>query len=186
MAKHLGLAVDYVRIDLDKLENRAPDYLAINPNGKVPALVDGELTLWESDAIMCHLARKTDSSELYPRDDRESAVMNWLFWNSAQFSRHAGVFYSEIAIKQRYNLGPPDQAALDAATRPFKRFARVLDRHLAGRDYLVGHSLTVADFAVASMLPEAEAVMPLEDFAEVRRWHDGLSRIPAWVDPFPF
>ena len=185
VARHLALDVEYVRVDLDKLENRDPAYLAVNPNGKVPTLVDGDLILWESDVIMCHMARSV-GSDLFPEDDRALMIMNWLFWNATQFGRYASVFYSEVAIKTRFNLGPPDAAKVDAAVRPFRRFARVLDRHLSGRDYVVGSSVTVADFALASTLPDAEAArMPLREFDEIRRWHDGLMRLPAWSDPFP-
>ncbi len=185
VARHLDLDVTYVRIDLDRLENRQPDFLSINPNGKVPALVDDGLTLWESNAIMCHLARKA-GSDLFPGDLRGIEVMNWLFWDTAQFSRYAGVFYSEVAIKTRYGLGPPNTAAVEAAVKPFKRLARILDTHLEGREFLVGDGLTVADFAVAAMLPDAEAArIPLEGFSEIRRWHDGLMRLPSWADPFP-
>ena len=185
VAALLEIDTQYVRIDLDKLENRSPDYLAVNPNGKVPTLVDGDLVLWESDAIMCHLARKA-GSELFPVDSRSIEVLNWLLWNSGQFSRYAGVFYAEYAIKRRYGLGPPDEQAVESARRPFRRFARVLEAHLSGRDHVVGNALTVADLALAAILPDAaESRLPLEEFPQIRRWHDGLMQIPQWADPFP-
>ena len=61
VAKYLGSPVEFVRVDLGKGEQRRPEFLAINPNGRVPALVDGDITLWEADAIMCHLARVAGS-----------------------------------------------------------------------------------------------------------------------------
>ena len=68
VARYLNSPVEFVHVDLAKGEHKTPDYLAINPNGKVPALTDGDLKIWESNAIMCHLARKA-GSDLWPRDD---------------------------------------------------------------------------------------------------------------------
>src|SRR5690348_17433424 len=70
VAKYLESPVEYVYLDLGRGEHRRPDYLALNPNGKVPTLVDGALALWEADAIMCHLAARCDS-ELWPQDRSE-------------------------------------------------------------------------------------------------------------------
>ena len=61
VARYLDLPVDFVPVDLSKGEHRTPEYLAINPNGKVPALEDGDIRLWEANAIMCHLARAAKS-----------------------------------------------------------------------------------------------------------------------------
>ena len=58
VARYLNSPVEFVRVDLAKGQHKSPDYLAINPNGKVPALVDGDTKLWESNAIMCHLAAR--------------------------------------------------------------------------------------------------------------------------------
>ncbi|GAA0708590.1 glutathione S-transferase family protein [Dokdonella soli] len=186
VARHLRLPLDYVRVDVTKGEQRQPEYLAINPNGKVPALVDGDLKLWEAGAIACHLARKA-GSDLWPKDEAgQTEVIRWLSWELAHFSRHAGGLYFQRVIKPRLGLGEPDAAAIEEATRFFHQFARVLDSHLEGRAYLLGDRLTLADFFVARMLPYArEAQMPLEDYAEIVRWHGQLMALPAWRDPFP-
>src|SRR3954470_23409904 len=90
VAKYLGLSVDFVRVDLAKGEQRLPQYLASNPNGKIPVLEDGEVKLWESPAIMCYLAHKA-GSELWPKDDLlKIDLIRWLNWDTAHFSRHAG------------------------------------------------------------------------------------------------
>jgi glutathione S-transferase len=79
-----------------------------------------------------------------------------------------------------------DPAEIARVTPDFERYAGVLDAHLKGRVYLVGDTLTVADFAVAITLPYAEkAHLPLESFPEIRRWHDRLDQLPAWREPFP-
>lgn len=186
VAKYLSSPVEFVRIDLSKGENKTPEFLSINPNGKVPALSDGETRLWESHAIMVYLAEKA-GSDLWPKDSaRQIDILRWLNWDTAHFSRHAGTLLFERHIKSVFGLGEPDTAAIEEATGFFKQFAQVLDDHLKGRNYLVGDHLTVADFAVASMLPTArEAKLPLEPFEQVSRWHEGLMQLPAWRDPFP-
>jgi glutathione S-transferase len=186
VARYLKSPVEFIYLDLVKREQQSPVYLAINPNGKVPTLVDGERIVWEADAVMCHLAERA-GSDLWPRDiDRQIEVVRWLSWNAQHFYRHGGALYFEHVIKPRFALGPPDPAAVDEALSGFRRFAAVLNGHLAGRRWLVGDSLTVADFSVAVVLPHADkARMPLEEFPEMRRWHDRLCEFDAWREPFP-
>ncbi len=186
VARHLGLPVEFVRIDLAKRDHKRPDYLAINPNGKVPALQDGDVSLWESHSIMCYLASKA-GSDLWPADDAGKIdVIRWLNWDTAHFSRHAGRLYFERYLKSTFGLGDPDPAQIEDATGFFRQFATVLNDHLKGRSYLVGDGLTVADFGVACMLPWAkEAELPLDDFPEITRWHGTLMALPAWREPFP-
>ena len=160
VARYLKTPVEFVRVDLTKGEHKAPAFLAINPNGKVPALEDGDVRLWESAAIMCHLADRAGSS-LWPKDARQIDVVRWLSWDATHFSRHAGTLFFQRVIKPHFGLGEPDLVAIDEAMGFFRQFAGVLDGHLRGRDHLVGDGLTVADFAVGSFL------------------------LPAWREPFP-
>ena len=186
VAKYLGSPVEYVRLDLARAEHKQSDFLAINPNGRVPALEDGSFTLWESHAIMCYLARKADS-DLWPTDEMaQFDILRWLNWDTAHFSRHAGRLFFQRFVKPHFGLGGPDPNEVEDATSFFNTFAGVLDTHLKGRDTIVGDGLTVADFAVAAVLPWAkEAELPLESFPEIRRWHESMMALPAWRDPFP-
>lgn len=186
VAKYLGSPVEYARIDLGRGEQRTPAFLAENPNGKVPLLVDGGLRLWESTAIMAHLAVKA-GSDLWPADAASQVeVLRWLSWDIAHFSRHGGALYFEHMIKPNLGLGEPNAAAVEEATAFFRRFAAVLDAHLEDRDYLVGGKLSIADFGVAVLLPWAEqARLPVGEFAHIRRWHERMMALPAWREPFP-
>jgi glutathione S-transferase len=185
VARYLNVPIDYVHVDLGKGENRTPEYLAVNPNGKVPAFEDGDLKLWEANAIMCYLARAADS-DLWPGDARQIEVIRWLSWNSEHFTRHAGSLYFQNIVKPALGFGEPDEAAVKEATGFVRRFGAVLNDHLRGRKYLVGDALTVADFAVAATLPyAAKAKIPVEEFPEVMRWHARLNELPAWREPFP-
>jgi glutathione S-transferase len=186
VARYLNSPVEFVRIDLGKGENRTPEYLAINPNGKVPALTDGDKRVWEADAIMAYLA-KAAGSNLWPSggDDRIE-VMRWLSWNAYHFTRHAGALYFQHIVKPLIFGTGPDPKAVEEATGYFNQFAQVLNDHLKGRKFLVGDALTIADLSVAVTLPYAEkAKIPVSGFAEIERWHDRLNELPAWREPFP-
>ena len=185
-ARYLKAPVEYVYVDLRKGEQVLPAYLTLNPNGKVPVFVHGEKVLWEADAILCELAAAT-GSELMPRGpDGQIELIKWFSWNAYHFTRAGGSLYFEYVIRPRFNLGPADPAAVEEGLRDFRRFARVLDDHLDGRDWLIGDRLSLADFSVGVPLPYAEqARMPLEDYPNVRRWHDRLSELEGWTDPWP-
>jgi glutathione S-transferase len=186
VARYLNSPVDYKRIDLGKGEHKTPQFLAINPNGKLPVLEDGGLKLWEANAIMAYLA-KAAGSELWPSDTAgQIDLLRWLSWNSEHFTRHAGSLYFQHLIKPRLLEQAPDAKAVEEATGFFKQFAQVLDDHLRQRRYLLGDRLTIADFAVAVSLPYAqEAKIPIAGFSAIARWHDRLTELPAWRQPFP-
>lgn len=185
VARYLQSPVEFVRVDLGKRENKTPEFLAMNPNGKVPVLQDGDKTLWESNAIMCYLSDVAKAG-LWPQDGRQIDVIRWLSWDALHFTRHASVLYFEYVIKPLFGLPAADTATLEEATKHFRTFAGVLDTHLSDRKFLVGDGLTVADFAVAVTLPYADvARLPLGDFPAVQRWHDRLNELPAWRQPFP-
>jgi len=185
VARHLELPVEFIHVALEKGEHRTPEFRAMNPNAKVPVLVDGERVLWESNAIMCYLAEKA-GSDLWPRDERRIEVLRWLMWDATEFAPAAGTFYFEHIIKPRFLRSEADPAEIARVTPAFERYAAVLEAHLKGRQYLVGNALTVADFAVGITLPYAEkAQLPLEGFPEIRRWHGRLEQLPAWREPFP-
>lgn len=186
VAKYLGSPVEYIRVDLSRGEQRTPEFLALNPNGKVPLLVDGDKHLWESTAIMAHLAVKA-GSDLWPSDAaRQVEVLRWLSWDISHFSRHGGTLYFEHHIKPFLGLGDVNPTAVEEANGFYKRFAAVLDAHLAQREYLVGDKLSIADFGVGVLLPWMnEAKLPIQDFANVMSWHERMMALPAWREPFP-
>ncbi len=184
-AKYLNAPAEYVYVDLLKGEHRSPGYLALNPNGKVPTLTDGERTLWEADAIMCDLARRM-GSDLWPHDARQIEVIRWFSWNSQHFNRAGGALYFEHMVKPRFRLGAPDAAQVERALQEFRGYAEILNGHLRGRRWLLGDALTLADFSVAGVLPFADGSrMPLREFPEVSRWNDQLNAIEAWRNPYP-
>lgn len=185
VAKYLLSPVEYAYLDLGRGQHKTPDYLALNPNGKVPTLVDGARVLWEADAIMCYLAVQS-GSDLWPQDDRQIDVIRWLSWNMQHFTANAGTLYFEYIIKARFGIGEVDAAEVERATSEWRRYAAVLDHHLRDRPWVVGDALSVADFAMAVALPYAgRAHIPLHEFPALSRWHAGLNELHAWREPFP-
>jgi glutathione S-transferase len=185
VARYLDSPVEFVLVDLARGEQRTPEFLAINPNGRLPVLQDGALILWEANAIMCYLSDQA-GADLWPHDARQVAVMRWLSWDMQHFSRPAGTLYFENLIRPQIGMGAPDAAAVDAAASTFRASAAILDAHLRTRRFLLGDTLTVADFATASTLPHAgDARIPLAEFPAIASWHARLQEPPAWRAPFP-
>jgi glutathione S-transferase len=184
VARHLASPVEFVPVDLRRGEHRTPRFLAMNPNGKVPVLEEDDSILWEANAIMCRLS-DLSKADLWPRDERQIDVMRWLSWDAHHFTRHAGALYFEHIIRPALGMGPPDPVAVEEAKGHFRRFAKVLDDHLGGRDFVVGDALTVADFALGVTLPYAGAAnIPVNEFPNVQKWHARLDNLPAWREPF--
>ena len=187
LVKHLGVDAECVEVDVMGGGLKAPEYVALNPNMKAPVLVDGDLVLWESSAIMTHLCIKT-GSDMWPAHDpaAQVEVLRWLSWNDCHWAPAVGPFYFEHVVKATFGLGPPDRAALTPKAENLVKFARVLDAHLDRRNHVACGRLTIADFQVASMATYwRESEMPLAAFPNIVRWIDGLMRVPAWADPWP-
>jgi glutathione S-transferase len=187
LARHLGVTMDCVELDLMAGALKQPDYAALNPNMKVPTLVDGDLVLWESSAIMAHLCIQ-QGSDMWPANNpaEQVEVLRWLSWNDSHWAPAVAPFYFEHIVKATFKIGPPNRESLQTKVADLHKFATVLDGHLAGHNQVACGRLTIADFQLASMATDwREAEMPIGAFPNIVRWLDGLARIPAWADPWP-
>jgi glutathione S-transferase len=187
LASYLGVPLEMEFVDLPKGGSHTPAFLAINPTGRTPALVDGDFKLWEAMAIMQYIAGKKPNA-LWPNDPRTRAdIVRWQSWNLAHWSRDACVpLLFERFVKKLLNMGTPDQAAIAKGTEAFAKEAGMLDAHLAKQKYLVGDALTIADFAVAAPLFYAkEAELPLAPYSHIRSWFERVSSLPCWRDTAP-
>jgi glutathione S-transferase len=183
----LGMQLEEQTLDFGKGEHKKPEYLALNPNGAVPTLVDGDFVLTESRAIMQYLASTKPESGLLPRDERARAdVTRWQFWDASHFSPHLGTFTFQKLLKPMFGMGEPDQAKIEEALTNFRRFAAVLNTRLDGKRYLVGESLTLADLTVASSLMYAKQTeIPLGEYPNVQAWFSRISEMDAWKKTSP-
>lgn len=178
----LGIKLDEQKLDFAKGEHKSADYLALNPNGAVPTLVDGDFVLTESRSIMQYLASKKPESGLLPKDEAARAdVTRWQFWDAAHFSPQLGTLAFEKMLKPMMGLGEADEGKVKEALSGFRRFAAVLNARLQGKQYIVGNALTLADLTVASSLMYAQQVdVPLGEFPNVQAWFARMTALDAW------
>jgi glutathione S-transferase len=153
IAKELGLPYEHIPTEIGQAGARKPEYLAINPNGRLPAIDDGGFILWESLAITLYLAKKHSTGRLYPATpEGEAKAWQWSLWSVQEVDRGVNI-WSLHAVR----LPPEDRdagrlaEALKVLEPPFK----VLDGALAGRGYLLGEEFTVADLNVAAVISRA-------------------------------
>jgi glutathione S-transferase len=185
LKNHLALDCEVQPINLGRGDQLTPQYLALNPNKKMPTLEDDGFVLWESNAILSYMAAKRPDSGLWPSDPRSQAdVLRWLAWESAHWDAESiGMVSYEKASKAVLGLGPSDPAFIARGEQNFRRFAAVLDDSLKGKAWLVGERLTIADFSVGGLVPSAERMrLPVADFPEIVRWYNGLAALPAWQE----
>jgi len=178
--EELGLAYEHRRVGGSFGGSKTPDYLAMNPNGLVPTLMDGDLTLWESDAILRYLARTYGQGTIWPDNAAEAALADqWTTWTtSTLFPKFFALFYPQIftprAEQDFSGLGEP--AAALATT------IAILDRALEGRAHLVGDSFTFGEIGPAIfarralLLPYGAPSAP-----NIARWLEGMRARPAFA-----
>ena len=141
--------IDYTHVPTHFFnDSKTEEYLAVNPNGRIPALVDGDLTLFESMAINLYLIRKY-APALYPDNEADEAVaIQWSVWAISEIEP----LQMQIVIQTFFNRDNIDQSIIDSATESLKRPLNVLNATLADRPYLLGDEFTVADLNVAGVM----------------------------------
>jgi glutathione S-transferase len=183
-AYHLGLNLELVVVDLSRGEHKQPEYLRLNPNGKITILVDGGFHLWESHAIMHYLADKSLEQDIYPQDVSARADVNrWLFWSASHFAPAAACIIRERVSKRIVGgSGAPDPLEIARGEALLPAAALVLDRHLAGKQWIAQDRLTLADFAIASPLMHTSAAqLPVMEFENLQTWFARVQSLDAWT-----
>ena len=180
---YLGIDCEVQRLDFTRGDQLKPAYAALNPNKKMPTLEDDGFVLWESNAILFYLACKRPEKGLWPSDVRGQAdVLRWLSWESGHWDAESvGMVSFEKGSKVVMSLGPADAAFIKRGEQNFARFAAVLNSYLAGKTWLVGERLTIADFSVGGVIPNAQAMdLSFAKYPEISRWYARLSALPGW------
>lgn len=176
-----GLDHRAVPVKLSAGEQFQPEFLAISPNNKIPAIVDhapadgGEpLAVFESGAILLYLARKTGL--LWPREERaQLQVTQWLFWQMAGLGPMAGQ-----AGHFRAHAPEAVPYAIERYTREVTRLFGVLDRQLQGRDFIAGETYSIADVACYPwIVPHAGLGQTLADTPNLQSWFERIRARPA-------
>ena len=167
VAMELGLDYEHLPIEIGDAGARSPEFLAINPNGRLPVIVDDGFVLFESLAITLYLAKKHSLGMLYPATlEGEARAWQWSFWAIAEVDRGVNI-WSLHAVR----LPPAErdaalrEEALKVIATPFK----VLDAALAKTPYLLGSDFTVADLNVAAVISRA-VDMNLSQVPNLKAW----------------
>lgn len=182
-ANHLDIPYELKLVDFTKNAQNAPAYLALNPNGRAPALEDDGYVLWESNAILEYLASTKPEAGLLAADTRRRLeTCKWLFWESAHWDPACAIFAFERVVKPLFGRGEPVQAEIEKGTQLFERVGKVLDGELSKHRYVAGNQLTIADFAIGAALCIADqAQFPLEPFRAIQRWRADITSLPSWA-----
>ena len=179
--KLMGIDFETAEIDYFAQGHLAPEYMAINPNASLPALVDGDLKLWESNAILQYAADKAGAASAYPADLKVRADINrWLLWEANLWFPSTYVYLVENVVKPILGA-EPDQAILDGEAERFNKLAGILDAQLAGRDWVSTPDPSIADIALAApMHLHRHQKLPLENYGNIRAWIARMEELPAW------
>ena len=176
-----GLPYELRPVDIGAGDQFEPGFLAISPNNKMPAIVDTEpadrgapLSVFESGAILLYLAEKT--GRFLPTDlCGRVETLEWLFWQMAGLGPMTGQY-------GHFHVYAPEsiEYAKNRYTKEVQRLMDVLDKRLAGREFIAGETLTIADIACHPWIDAyTKAPMDLAPHAEVRRWHEAIAARPA-------
>jgi glutathione S-transferase len=178
LAKELGLDYDNIPVDFASGETRQAPFLAINPNGHVPAIDDNGFILWESMAINLYLAKKYGLGTLYPTTlEGEAQAWQWSLWGMTEIERHVLTAMFNRAI---FPEDKRDAAAADAAEQELRHPLGVLDGVVGKTAYLLGDEFTVADLNVASILSWARpARIDFGPFPKAADWLGRCALRPA-------
>ena len=164
--EEVGLEYTHVATHFFK-DSKTDDYLSVNPNGRIPALVDGDVTLFESMAINLYLTKKY-APALYPVSEGEQAkAIQWSVWAISEIEPQQ----MQIVIQKIFNRDNIDQSTIDSATGNLQRPLAVLNEHLADREYLLGDSFTVADLNVSGVMLLMQMIeFDLSAYPNIKKW----------------
>jgi GST-like protein len=177
--EEMGLEYEIVPVNILKGEQQKPEFLAISPNNRIPALVDGEVKIFESGAILQYLGRK--SGLLYPTEEAARCwVDSWLFWQMAGLGPMAGQLSWFTRVSNIPGRDPRDHSyAKHRYLKEMLRLYGVLDRALAGGDYLCGE-YSIADIASWTWVDQYHGqIGGLDPFPAVAAWHGRIGERPA-------
>ncbi len=184
------LAAQWIGLDFKRTDaglsygiNKTPAYLGMNPNGQIPVMQDGEMTLWESNVIVRYLCAKHAMGKLYPTNlQQRFDAERWMDWQQTTMNNVGRAAFVEWIRTP----GPqPDMAAIAKSVATTEPQLAILDAHLAQRPFMAGDAMTMADFPVACEmhrwwgLPPQHPALPRSAYPHLSRWYAGIAAQPA-------
>ena len=175
------LGIEFERVDLGGPfgGNNDPEYLALNPNGLVPTVKDGDLVMWESNTVCRYLATTRNGVHLYPADPAaRTHVERWMDWQLAMVGAPMGALLFGLV---RTRPEQRDQAAIEAARLKALAAWTIVDEALDGRSYLAGLELTLAEIVLGTLVYRWHA-FPIErpPLDNLRAWYERLRQRPGF------
>jgi glutathione S-transferase len=174
--EEIGIEYDQVPVDF-KEGSKAPEYLAVNPNGRVPALVDGDITIFESMAINLYLA-KTYGGDLYPQNAKgEALTWQWSVWGISEIEP----LQMQIVVQKLFVAQDKRNDKLIAsAEKQLARPLQVLDDALNNQEWLVGNQFSIADLNLSGVMLLLKMVkFDYSNYSNVQRWADACYARPS-------
>jgi GSH-dependent disulfide-bond oxidoreductase len=179
--EEMGLPYEMQIVNILAGEQKKPEYTTINPNGKIPAIVDDGFSLYESFAIVYYLAEK--SQKFFPKDASTRAkIVQWMFYLAAQVHESFAMPWFQFALVPE---AARDAKAIAAAQERAKNYLSIMEQALGANEYLTG-AFSIADISVASAINlHHGAQIDLTSFPKVKAWLDKVRARPAWIKTEP-
>jgi glutathione S-transferase len=183
VSHELGLSPQIHRVNVYRGEGRTREYLDINPSGRIPTLVDGELALCESNAILLYLSEAHGDFRLGSREPAVRAhIAQWLFWESAHWQPAVSQLLAPfVGHRLRPDILPAPKGEPAWTDEPFHGELGLLEARLARTPWLVGDQASLADFSVAGMLSYFRAAgFPWSAHPALAGWYSRIEARESW------
>lgn len=179
--EELGIPFEKVRVDLAAGEQRKPEYLALNPNGKVPLLVADGAPIFESLAILLYLGERYGvDKRLYPAEGTRERLeaLKWMCWTSVSLHDALSRFLRNAS--ERFPAEERNPKAAESAKKELETMLGILERHLAGKPYVLGNDFSLADVSMAAFMPFLGRLgVDFGPFKEINAWVGRCTSRPA-------
>lgn len=179
LAEELGLEYELVDLDFQKGEHKTPEYLKLNPNGKVPTMVDGDFVLWESLAICYYMIEKKEAFEFVGTSTQEHGIVNqWCFWALMHLYGNA---FSPLVL-QKWRNSPDTEITKAAREIDLPRFLGVLEDRLNGREYVALDHFTLSDLVIMSVTKSYSFIeCDMTTYPNITAWMNRVSEREAYA-----
>jgi glutathione S-transferase len=179
-----GAPYEYKLISLRKGEQKTPEFVKLNPNGRVPVIIDDDFVLWESNAILWYVADKFGKGKIVPDDVRKRAIIDqWMWWQASDLALISKPWFMKLMGKLGQQVDVETHArALQTAMPKLP----ILEGHLKDRKYVTGDEFSIGDIALAEFAGLSEmAGADMEPFPAIRAWLARLAERPAFQKTRP-
>ena len=184
--KHIGLDFKKKILSFEDGDLRSDAFKQVNPSGLIPALEDGDRKIWESNAIITYLCTAKSPDHNLFKPELRPEIMQWMFWETAQYNAALRAIIFETFVKPRFNLGEANDGVVRTAQENFVRWAGVLNEHLDGREFMIGDDWTLADYAIGYLEPiVGNLPVNLAPFPNVQGFYERMAKNPHWTATAP-